>query len=250
MLKRRSLSLITIALALLWGQHLLASQKMIHIKGGDFTPLYGTKKLSIRMTDFEMDEYPVTNAEFLEFVQQHPEWRRSAPKRLFVDKSYLQHWSGDLELGTSALPEGPVISVSWYAAKAYCETKGKTLPSVNQWEYVASLPIDGVDIKKLILDWYSESTPDIIPSVKSGKRNASGVSSMHGLIWEWNLDFNSALVTGESRGDASLDKTMYCGAGSNGAADASDYAAFLRFGFRSSLKANYTVRNLGFRCVK
>lgn len=223
---------------------------MIHIKGGVFTPLYGTKKESIQISDFEIDQYPATNQEFLDYVKENPEWKRSQARKLFVDNSYLKHWQGDESLGDKAHPQGPVVHVSWYAAKNYCESKGKRLPTVNEWEYVASLPIDGVDIKKLILDWYADLNPEVIPSVKSGKTNNSGVSSMHGLIWEWNLDFNSALVTGESRGDATIDKTMYCGSGSQGAADPGDYAAFLRFGFRSSLKANYSVANLGFRCAK
>lgn len=62
--------------------------------------------------------------------------------------------------------------------------------------------------------------------------------------------FNTAFVTGESRGDTALEKSMFCGSGAVGAADPSDYAAFMRFGFRSSLKGNFTVANLGFRCVK
>ena len=29
-----------------------------------------------------------------------------------------------------------------------------------------------------------------------------------------------------------------------------NYAAFMRYAFRGSLKANYSTRNLGFRCAK
>ena len=108
----------------------------------------------------------------------------------------------------------------------------------------------GADVRQVILDWYSIPTPHVLPPVRSGYKNANGVFSLHGLIWEWTLDFNSAMVTGESRADGSLDKSLFCGAGSASAADKSDYAAFLRFGFRSSLKARYAVNNLGFRCVK
>ena len=73
---------------------------------------------------------------------------------------------------------------------------------------------------------------------------------MHGLVWEWTYDFNSALTTGESRGNASLDNTFFCGGGSYSSKDLTNYVAFLRYALRSSLKANYTVQNLGFRCVK
>ena len=29
-----------------------------------------------------------------------------------------------------------------------------------------------------------------------------------------------------------------------------NYAAFMRYAFRGSIKANYTTKNLGFRCAK
>jgi len=57
------------------------------------------------------------------------------------------------------------------------------------------------------------------------------------------------LSTGESRGDSSLDQNLFCGSGAAGAVDPSDYAAFMRFAFRGSLKAVYTQANLGFRCA-
>lgn len=73
---------------------------------------------------------------------------------------------------------------------------------------------------------------------------------MHGLVWEWTLDFNSALVSGESRADAALERSLYCGAGASGAADFADYAAFMRFAHRASLEARYTSAGLGFRCAR
>lgn len=228
----------------------VAMAGQVGIERGRFTPLYGSAQKPVTVSAFSMDVAPVTNAEFLEFVTAHPEWRRTAVSPLFAEAEYLHHWQSPSELGPRALPDGPVVNVSWFAAKAFCAAKDMRLPTVNEWEYVASRPIPGADVRQVILDWYSVLTPDILPSVTSGFRNASGVLSMHGLIWEWTLDFNSAMVTGESRADGSLDKSLFCGAGAANAADKSDYAAFLRFGFRSSLKAKYTVNNLGFRCVK
>jgi formylglycine-generating enzyme required for sulfatase activity len=73
---------------------------------------------------------------------------------------------------------------------------------------------------------------------------------MHGVVWEWVADFSTAMVTGDARGDTGLDRQLFCGSGAQGAKDIQDFASFMRYAFRSSLKASYTVPNLGFRCAK
>jgi len=82
------------------------------------------------------------------------------------------------------------------------------------------------------------------------RANLHGIRDLHGLVWEWTGDFNSAIVTGDARGDTGLERQLFCGAGSLGAKDTSNYPAFMRFGFRSSFKAGYTVHNLGFRYAR
>ena len=90
----------------------------------------------------------------------------------------------------------------------------------------------------------------MLPKVGSTFKNYFGVWDLHGLVWEWTFDFNSALTTGESRGDSGLDNTFFCGGGSFASKDINNYAAFMRFASRASVKAKYGVPNLGFRCVK
>jgi formylglycine-generating enzyme required for sulfatase activity len=221
-------------------------------------PLYKeeTEESKIKVEPFYMDVYPVTNAQFLEFVKDNPKWLRSKIKRLFADKSYLNHWKSDLELGEKINPQSPVTNISWFAAKAYAKWAGKRLPTVAEWEYAASAskikPNAYGDEKVIhsILDWYSKRSMEKLPPVGSTDKNYWGLYDLHGLIWEWTYDFNIALVTGESRGDASLERNLFCGASGSSSADARNYPAFMRYGFRSSLKADYTVNNLGFRCVK
>ena len=246
------------------GAGMAAHAGMVLVPGGSYQPLY---KRSVRdsatgvetrvaqrvsVAPFWMDVHPVTNAAFLAFVGAHPEWRRSRVKRLFAEAGYLRHWRGDLELGPEAPPASPVVDVSWFAARAYCAANGKRLPTVDEWEdAAASAPqregrrdsAVSADLRR----WYGKPTPARLPAVGTTFRSADGVWDLHGLIWEWTLDFNSALVTGESRGDASLEKGLYCGSGAVNAADFDDYAAFMRYGFRSSLDARYVVANLGFR---
>jgi formylglycine-generating enzyme required for sulfatase activity len=244
---------------------------MVRIPAGSYRPLYNapesprqraaapaSKRTTRRrrVAAFDMDVFPVTNAEYLAFVREHPEWRRSRANRLFVDDAYLRHWTGDLDPGDKAPDAAPVVSVSWFAARAYLKAQGKQLPTVDQWEYAAAASETERDasrspalLERLRL-WYSRPTPAILPPVTSGPRNVYGVTGLHALIWEWTLDFNSSLVTGESRADASLDRALYCGAGAVGASDFEDYAAFMRYAMRSSLEARYSVPNLGFRGVR
>lgn len=235
------------------------SQKgMVVISGGIYTPLYVAKKDSakIRVAPFFIDKHPVTNAQFLEFVKAMPKWRKSNAKKLFADKNYLSHWKNDLDLGNNVLPNSPVTNISWFAAKAFCDYYGKRLPTVAEWELVAKASANHPDgskdqnFIKQILEWYSKPMDEKIPSIGLHGKNYWGISDMHGLVWEWTSDFFSSLVTGESRGDSELERNLFCGGGSVNSSDFKNYPAFMRFAFRSSLKANYTTNNLGFRCAK
>jgi formylglycine-generating enzyme required for sulfatase activity len=200
------------------------------------------KRDSVPVKAFWMDRYPVTKGEFAQFVQARPEWRKSQVKSLYADSHYLDDWKDDLHFGNQASDaQTPVTHVSWFSARAYCQTRGKDLPTTDQWEYVAYDRGRGPSQK---LEWFGQPNPPRLPRVTSAFTNGFGVSGLYGLIWEWTLDFSSAIPTDEDGND------QFCGAGSSGAADSSDYASFLRYAFRSSLKASYTTENLGFRCVQ
>jgi len=58
------------------------------------------------------------------------------------------------------------------------------------------------------------------------------------------------LITGESRKDVDKDSNLFCGSASVNATDLMNYAAFMRYAIRGSLKAKYAMKNLGFRCVQ
>lgn len=235
-----------------------APDGMVHIPAGTYTPLYQrpTDTTSTPVAPFFLDTHPVTNAEYLAFVEDQPQWRRSQIKRLFADENYLQHWRGDLDFGPDALGNRPVVNVSWFAASAFAQWSGKRLPTTAEWERAARASERAPDgtgdpaFRQRILQWYSQRTPEVLPPVGSTFENHWGARDMHGLIWEWVLDFNTGFVTGESRNNADLDRTLFCGSGSVGASDFNDYAAFIRFAFRSGLQADYTVPHLGFRCAR
>jgi len=238
-----------------WITNVNCQSKMVSIKGGTYIPLYGRDSLKVIITDFYMDVYPVTNNEFQKFIEKTPKWKRSKVKSLFADDNYLMSWSSDLELNVNQSPNAPITNVSWFVASDYCDCQGKRLPTVDEWEYVAMANEKLQDARTLknyneyILSWY-EKPKTFNNEIGSTFKNYWGVYDLHGLVWEWTLDFNSVLVSGESRKDVDNDSNLFCGSAAVGATDLMNYAAFMRYAIRGSVKAKYTMKNLGFRCVK
>lgn len=229
--------------------------KMVSVKGGKYQPFYGADSSLAEVKDFLLDERPVTNREFLDFVKKNPKWKKSNVKTVFADDTYLKHWKDDETLGDGVNPDAPVTFVSWFAAKAYAKSAGKRLPTIDEWEFVAMAdetsanarkkPSYSADIIKLYEVKFREKNP-----VMHSKPNYHGVYNMFDLVWEWTEDFNSVLTTNDSRTAEYDDKGLFCASAATTATDVLNYASFMRYAFRQSLKANYTVANLGFRCAK
>lgn len=258
-------SLRATLLALAAGLALLASSAaadetapLVRIPAGAYAPLLRTKDEPERIAvpAFLLDARPVTNAEFLAFVRANPQWRRSRVSPLFADTGYLSDWAGDLELGPKAPPAAPVVRVSWFAARAFAKAHHKRLPTTAEWERAAAAGFATADgasepgFSAAVLGWLARPTPEVLPPVASDRANFFGVHDLHGLVWEWVDDFSTAMTTGESRADTGLERNLFCGAGAASARDLTDYPAFMRAGLRSSLRAHYTVPNVGFRCAR
>lgn len=204
-----------------------------------------------RVEPFRMDIRPVTAREYREFLRTHPDWKRSRVKRLFADSAYLVSWPSD-----DSPPDGseglPVTQVSWYAAKAYCSAIGARLPSTPEWERVAMEVPEGMDSAAYfsrILEWYSRpATSGSAPPDTGRLRNAFGIRDMFGRVWEWTSDFNASGPVDRGEG-ASKNSSFFCGGAAGSAAPGTDYATFMRYAFRSSLKPDFSLGTLGFRCA-
>ena len=229
--------------------------KMVVIKGGAYQPFYGTDSILVEVQDFMLDERPVTNKEFLDFVQKNPKWKRSNVKAVFADKTYLKDWQDDETLPKDADPEAAVTFVSWFAAKAYAKSAGKRLPTIDEWEYVAMADENSKNARDKpsysahLINLYNEKDRQKI-KVKVSAPNYWQVYNMFDLVWEWTDDFNSIMTTSDSRTSEFDDKGLFCASAATSTTDVLNYASFMRYAFRSSLKADYTVGNLGFRCAK
>jgi sulfatase modifying factor 1 len=231
---------------------------MVLVGPADFAsavPPSKTDKIA-HVPKFELDALPVTNAQFLQFVKQHPEWRRDRVSALFADENYLAHWTAPDAPGDSAQPQQPVVRVSWFAAGAYCEARAARLPRWYEWELAAAADTTRPDARddeqwrQRILNWYSNPSSGPLATVGRDAPNYYGVHDLHGLIWEWVEDFNSLLVGADNREQGGADTLEFCGAGSLSLEQKEHYAILMRVAMLSSLEARFTTRNLGFRCAR
>ncbi|MBI5234500.1 MAG: SUMF1/EgtB/PvdO family nonheme iron enzyme [Deltaproteobacteria bacterium] len=94
------------------------------VQYGSKKPWYANErpKKTVYLDDFYIDRTEVTNRAYKEFIL---DTGTAAPK----------HWPG----GTypDNLTDHPVVLISWFDAKAYCEWKDARLPSEAEWEKAA-----------------------------------------------------------------------------------------------------------------
>jgi formylglycine-generating enzyme required for sulfatase activity len=226
---------------------------MARIPGGTYVPAFANGQPTVAVRGFALDRYPVTRGDYLAFVRAEPRWRRGVAGRAFTGPGYLASWPSATSAGSAAELRLPATEVSWFAARAYCAWRGKRLPSTAEWEYAARASETNRDASRdpafvaRLLELYLARGRR---PVGSTFRNAYGVWDLHGLVWEWTDDFNSLLVSNDSRATSGRDHALFCAAGVIGATDPANYPAFLRYGFRAALDGRTTTERLGFRCAQ
>lgn len=170
----------------------------VRIEGGT----YDLEELGEKtIPDFEISRFPVVNFWFAEFVRAGG----YKDKSLWTDQGW--EWLG--EAGVTEpwsfrgprlnCPTTPVIGVSWYEAKAFCNWLTASLadgfaydlPTDVQWQAVAG----GREQRKY--PWGRETSPDRCnyedtglkkPSpvgVFSGGKTPEGIHDLGGNVWEW-----------------------------------------------------------------
>lgn len=247
---------LALLLGSLAGQAVADPATAAAIPGGSFEsvlpPAAGVKQ--VRIEPFRLDRTPVTNAQFAQFVQKHPEWRRDNVPRVFADEQYLSHWQSPVQPREEDL-QRPVVHVSWFAASAYCESQGGRLPTWHEWDYVAAASASQRDARndpawrQQILGWYSRSGRGPLPAAGATAANTYGVQDLHGVIWEWVEDAGGMLVSSDNREQSSANVLRFCGEGALTMEQKENYATLMRIAMLSSMKANYTSATMGLRCA-
>jgi len=229
----------------------------VRLPGGDLRSVLPPdgRSADAKVAPFALRTLPVTNGEFRQFLAAHPEWRRDRVAAVFADSSYLAGWNAADAPG-EARPDQPVTQVSWFAAEAYCESEHARLPTWHEWEFAAAADETRPDARddpawrERILSWYAHPTGIALPPVGHTPKNHYGVYDLHGVVWEWVEDFAGLMISADNRNQGDPDLLKFCGAGALSTQDRENYAVLMRVAMLSSLTAQQSTRNLGFRCAR
>jgi DNA-binding winged helix-turn-helix (wHTH) protein/dienelactone hydrolase len=132
-----------------------APREMVRVPGGTFLVRSAGP---VQLQHYWLDKYEVTNRQFKEFVDRGGYKIRQYWQHEYADSGRLLSWEEAMdrfrdatgrpgpstwELGTYPEDQAdfPVGGVSWYEAAAYCESVGKSLPTVYHWYKAAGLGI-------------------------------------------------------------------------------------------------------------
>ena len=209
---------------------------------------------NVHLDAFYMDKYETTNAQYKEFIDANPQWQKNRIPKKYHDGDYLKHWNGNDYPPDKG--NHPVVYVSWYAAMAYAEWRGKRLPTEAEWESAArgawrTMNADTAN--------YGETVGGTTP-VGTYPPDRSGLYDMAGNVWEWcldeyNPDFYAISPSQNPLAGGTMDnilsdwtnvKTVRVLRGGSWVSN----AKFVRASDRTRFTPKITNKTRGFRCVK
>ena len=244
------------------------------IKGGTFTmgsPLAEVGRSSnetqrrVTLSDFYISKYAITNEQYCRFLNSLgvPADGKSTVlgygnQLLLYEHDWSVFYSNDEWHPKDGKATHPIICVTWYGAKAFCDWAGGRLPTEAEWEFACrggtttpfntghnliatqanfngNYPYSG-DVKGAYLA--------CTQPVGSYEPNAFGLYDMHGNVWEWCNDrfgeYGSAAVT-NPQGSSTGSIRVLRGGGWR------DHATYCRSAYRNNLSQGSYGITIGFR---
>ncbi|MEQ8534069.1 MAG: SUMF1/EgtB/PvdO family nonheme iron enzyme, partial [Imperialibacter sp.] len=155
----------------------------VDAREGEFIPYPKQAEKDTLMPTFWMDRYPVTNAQYYDFLA-------ATCYRPNDDTNFLKHWPGGKP--KKGEEDFPVVYIDIEDARAYAEWKGYRLPTELEWQYAAQ-----AGDAKNTWPWGAEmdstktslgdGKPYAVGQFPEGK-NPLGLEDLVGNVWQMTND--------------------------------------------------------------
>lgn len=162
-----------------------------YMRGSNYGSRDEMPRHSIVLPPFAIDVQPVTNEQFVLFLEVlggEKDVQNSDIIRL--KDSRIKRSAGKIVI-ESGYEKHPVVGVTWYGAVAYAKWVGKRLPTEAEWEVAAyggkedALYPQGGEIDRTQANFFSSDTTP----VGSYPPNGYGLYDMAGNVYEWCQDW-------------------------------------------------------------